>query len=68
MMFRNIRVESVGFRQVDHAGRESPLLFNVVIKHTGWDLWWKKRRREEGGHELSTGLDGGEEEGMSVSW
>ena len=30
-------------------------------------LLWEKGRREEGGHELSTGLDGGEEEGMRVS-
>ena len=32
MVFRNIRVESVGFdKSIKQGGRESPLLFNLVI-------------------------------------
>ena len=67
MVFRNIRVESVGFdKSIKQGGRE-PTAVQLGDKHTGWDLWWTTRRREEGGHELSTGLDGVEDEGMRVS-
>ena len=66
MVFRNIRVESVG--QVDQAGRQGePTAIQLGDKHTGRDLWWATRRREDGGHELSTGVDGGEDDGMRVS-
>ena len=45
MVFRNIRVESVGFdKSIKQGGRE-PTAVQLGDKHTGRDLWWRKRKR-----------------------